>query len=512
MNSNQSTTQENNNTKDTANNAGPSSEKVFISVDELAQMQKNAQKNEKTASDNTAGAQTKTSEGTDIEALFVRTSTQCAEETGTDRTSSLFDDIDSEEYSDTGDTGDTDTASAPDIAAAKNKRRRWPWITAGCVLFVILCYLLVIFIPTGPIANLRDIYIQTAMSTADHQWLATIPFPDWVIERAWTDPNVKPPDAPDDSHLLETAGTDTEVTTAATEPVTDVTTEPAVTETETETAEPAQPTEPDILGLATLKVGDTDYAGNKVIVADEEEGLFISEFTLTSHMMAPAKYHGYAMLIDDPSRVFVGSTPKPYVLGYRLGEMMDYYGDIIGGINASGFSDPNDAGTGGDIIGACFSEGKFWGQYTNTMASVVLTDDDKLVVGWLQDWSKYTNIRDGMQFGPVLVDKGKNLIDEASGGGWGFHPRSAIGQREDGAIIMIVIDGRVESSRLGCTIWEMAEMMVKYGAQTAGGCDGGSSVVLGYDGEILNDNSSANPEYGRKMPNAFLVRSKKKDS
>jgi len=229
-------------------------------------------------------------------------------------------------------------------------------------------------------------------------------------------------------------------------------------------------------------------------------------------MLAPAKYHGYAMLIDDPSRVFVGSTPKPYVLGYRLGEMMDYYGDIIAGINASGFSDPNDCGTGGDIIGACFSEGKFWGQYTNTMASIVLTKENKLVVGWLGDWSKYTNIRDGMQFGPVLVDKGKNLIDEGSGGGWGYHPRSAIGQREDGAIVMIVIDGRVDSSRLGCTIWEMAEMMVKYGAVTAGGCDGGSSVVLGYDGEILNDNSSANPDYGRKMPNAFLVRSKKKDN
>ena len=70
--------------------------------------------------------------------------------------------------------------------------------------------------------------------------------------------------------------------------------------------------------------------------------------------------------------------------------MGDHYGNVIAGINASGFSDPNDAGTGGDIIGACFSEGKFWGQYTNTMASVVLTKEDKLVVGWLPDWSRYT--------------------------------------------------------------------------------------------------------------------------
>lgn len=482
----------------------PPAGKVFVSVEEIEQLQKQTG-----TADGGKVAFPETSEMPDIdpEALFHTSEKLNDEKNHADRdpAHALFDGIDSAEYTDDdGEPSVTDSENAE--VPPKNKRLRWPWITGGCVLFVVLAYLLVIFIPSGPIAHLRDVYIQTAMSTADHQWLATIPFPDWVIDRAWKDPNVKPPDAPDNSHLLETVGTDTEPP-VVTEPVTDDTTEPK--ETESETADPVQPDENDILGLSTLKVGDIDYAGNKVIVADQEEGLFISEFILESHFLAPIKYRGFAMLIDDPSRVFVGSTPKPYVLGYRLGEMMDHYGNVIAGINASGFSDPNDAGTGGDIIGACFSEGKFWGQYTNTMASVVLTKEDKLVVGWLPDWSKYTNIRDGMQFGPVLVDQGKNLIDEDSGGGWGYHPRAAIGQREDGAIIMIVIDGRVDPYRLGCTLWEMAEMMVNYDAVTAGGCDGGSSVVLGYDGEILNNNSSANPTYGRKMPNAFLVRSKK---
>ena len=423
----------------------------------------------------------------------------------------LFDDIDSDEYTEN-DASEKETETPTQTSDAEEPQRKrvlWPFITAGCVLFVILSYLLVAYIPTGPIANLRNVYIQTAMSTADHQWLATWLFSDEVIARAWTDPTIKPPDAPEDSEFLETAGTDTKIP-ETTAPITEVSTD--ITEsTLEEVTEPVQPSEPDILGLNELKVGDIDYAGNKVIVADKEEGLFISEFVLTSHLLAPLKYRGYAMLIDDPSRVFIGSTPKPNVLGYRIGEMMDHYGDVIAGINASGFADQNDSGTGGDIIGACFSEGKFWGQYTNTMASVVLTKEDKLVVGWLNDWSKYTNIRDGMQFGPVLVDKGKNLIDEASGGGWGYHPRAAVGQREDGAIIMIVIDGRVDPYPLGCTLWEMADMMVKYGAVTAGGCDGGSSVVLGYGDDILNCNSSANPDYGRKIPNAFLVRSKKSE-
>ena len=57
----------------------------------------------------------------------------------------------------------------------------------------------------------------------------------------------------------------------------------------------------------------------------------------------------------------------------------------------------------------------------------------------------------------------------------------------------------------------MAEMMVAYGAVTAGCCDGGSSVVLAYEGEVFNDNSSYYSELGRRMPNAFLVRSRKTD-
>lgn len=408
-------------------------------------------------------------------------------------------------------TSDVDDTVVQDAVQPKKKIRRWPWITAGSILFVILCYLFVLFVPSGPIANLRDLYIQTAMSTADHQWLATIPFPQWAIDRAWTDPNVKPDDPPHyNDPFLETVGTDTEAVTSTDVPPTqtpDVTTDP----TEVETSEgktDTPPQMPDILGLNSLKVGGKDYAGNKVIEVNKEEGLFISEFSGNSQMIPLGKYHGYVMLIDDPSRIFVASTPEPGVTGYRILDMMDHYGDVVAGINASGFSDPNDAGTGGDIIGGCLSEGKFWGYYTEEMESVVLTKENRLLVGWLPNWTKYTNMRDGIQFGPALVRDGKNLINASNYGGMGCHPRAAIGQREDGAIILIVIDGR-KITNVGCTLWEMADMMLKYGAVTAGGCDGGSSVVMAYGGEVINENSSANPEFGRRIPNAFLVRSKK---
>ena len=431
----------------------------------------------------------------------------------TDASQPLFRDIDSPEYTDDTDTEPTAAAAAP----AKAKKCRWPLIVLICIVGLIACYSLVAFPPSGPIAGLRDMYIQTAMSTADHQWLATAFFPDWVIKRAWTDPNVKPEDVPDDFEGLQTAGTDTaadsSVSTDTEEPpdVSEPVTEPIPEDTTNDSKIEAPNPESDILGLTSLKVGDTDYAGNTVTKVDVEEGLFVSEFSGKHHLVPIFKHHGYVMLIDDPSRVFIGSTPEKDKTGYRILDMMNYYGDVVAGINASGFSDPNDQGTGNDIIGACMSEGLTWGRYTENMQSVVLTKENILQVGWLPNWSKYTNIRDGMQFGPALVKDGKNLISEDNGGGWGPQPRTAIGQRADGVIIMIVIDGRVSSSD-GCTLWEMAEMMIRYGAVTAGGCDGGSSVVMAYDGEILNDNSSANPDYGRRIPNAFLVRSKKSEN
>lgn len=433
----------------------------------------------------------------------------------------LFEDTDGEEYLDTEEPLEMEDHSSTGEPAGteesssntKGKRGRKILKIAGIALAAIaICYLGFAFFPVGPIARWRTIYIQTAMTTGDHQWLATCLFPKSVIDRAYTEPGNLPADTDDDwTQHLQTVTSDTEGT--GTEPVSAETTAPD-TQTETETETTPDTTAPedtynDILGLADLVVGGEDSAGNTVTVVDMEEGLYIAEFTGKSWMYGMT-YHGYVMLVDDPSRVFVGTTPEKKTRGYRIGEMMDYYGDVVAGINASGFADPNDSGTGADIIGACMSEGSAWGTYTNTMASIVLTTDNKLVCGWLGDWSNYTNIRDGMQFGPVIVKDGKNIIDDSNGGGLGMHPRTAIGQREDGSIVMIVIDGRVMSSA-GCTVWDMAEMMVTYGAVTAGCCDGGSSVVLAYEGEVLNDNSSKNAELGRRMPNAFLVRSRKTD-
>ncbi|MCL2519062.1 MAG: phosphodiester glycosidase family protein, partial [Oscillospiraceae bacterium] len=255
----------------------------------------------------------------------------------------------------------------------------------------------------------------------------------------------------------------------------------------------------DILDQKNLKVGDKDYAGYKILVNDIEQGIVVSEITGNG-------YKGKIMLIDDPARVFIGNTFYPEKQGTRIKDMMEEYG-AVAGINASGFNDLRGGGTGGEVVGFSISNGESWGYYVDYYGSVVLTNTHKLVVGYIDetDWKNY-NIRDGIQFSPVLIADGEKYADGSNG--FGIQPRTAIGQREDGVIVFLVIDGRDALHSLGCTVGELANILLKYDVINAACCDGGASSVLAYKGKVITQNSSANPEYGRRIPNAFLVKTK----
>lgn len=361
--------------------------------------------------------------------------------------------------------------------------------TAVIVLLAAL-YLTAVFSNIPFIAKWRNIWIETAMTTADHQWLATAFIPASVIDKVMENKNTTSEIIGGKDHLIETKPADSETTS-----------EPDTTIPDETTAEPIDdpiPDETDILGQKNLEVGDTDYAGYQVLVNDIDEGIVISEIIGDS-------YRGKVMLIDDPSRVYLGTTTMKDKEGLRIKSMMEHYG-AIAGINASGFADPDDSGTGGEVMGMSY-DGEFWGEYVNFYGSILITSDDKLVVGDVKDWSKY-DIRAGIQFGPVLIADGKAAITGT--GGYGIQPRTAIGQREDGVMIFLVIDGRKVGWSLGCTMEDLIDILTKYGAVNAACCDGGSSSVLAYKGEVINKNSSLNPDYGRRLPNAFLVKPKEK--
>ncbi len=65
------------------------------------------------------------------------------------------------------------------------------------------------------------------------------------------------------------------------------------------------------------------------------------------------------------------------------------------------------------------------------------------------------------------------------------HPRTAAGRTRDGALVIMVVDGRQAASR-GVSLEELATLMLEAGAVDALNLDGGGSSTLVVNGELLN--------------------------
>jgi len=103
---------------------------------------------------------------------------------------------------------------------------------------------------------------------------------------------------------------------------------------------------------------------------------------------------------------------------------------------------------------------------------------------------------------PPLVVNGKPMITRGDGG-WGIQPRTAIGQRKDGTVLLLVIDGR-QKSGLGATLKDVQELFIKYDALNAVNLDGGSSATMCYKGAVANRPSDIMGE--RSIPTAFIIK------
>ena len=216
-------------------------------------------------------------------------------------------------------------------------------------------------------------------------------------------------------------------------------------------------------------------------------------------------YHGWMMIVQDPSRVFVGvcndyfTEDKP---GLRIAELAKKY-DAVAAINGGAFSDHNGQGNGGTPSGVTITEGRMTNARGGSDSTTVGFDmNDVLIVGKMtRDEAERMGLRDAVSFGPALVVNGEPA--QFSGVSSGLNPRTAIGQRSDGAVLMLVIDGRQVNSP-GASMADLVEIMVRYGAVNACNLDGGSSSNIYYNGEILNDGVAITGS--RRIPTAFVVR------
>lgn len=216
-----------------------------------------------------------------------------------------------------------------------------------------------------------------------------------------------------------------------------------------------------------------------------------------------ANYRGVMMVVQDPGRVFVG-TPEQYGgVGLTLQSMVAKY-DAVGGINAGAFEDPNGTGLGGIPEGIVISNGELkWGSPASVTTVIGFDGGGILHVGRMSAQEALDRgIQTACSFGPALIVNGEPVSStEISSSG--VNPRTAIGQRADGAVLLLVVDGRQISS-LGATLEDLIEIMLDFGAVTAGNLDGGSSSLMLYKGEAMNVNSSLLGS--RPLATAFVVK------
>ncbi len=219
-----------------------------------------------------------------------------------------------------------------------------------------------------------------------------------------------------------------------------------------------------------------------------------------------ATYNAYVMIIRDPSRVYVATSTDFTKVGEPGKKIMDVYQreGAVAAINGGGFPDANGNGNGDVPTGLTFSKGKMlWGsEYASSPGVVGFNEDDVLLVGSYSGAKAYkNNMRDCVNFGPVLVMNGEPMRASSSSGS--LNPRTGIGQRKDGAVLFLVIEGRVATS-LGATYNDMIEIFMEFGAVNACNLDGGSSTSLIYNGEQINQSASL---YGpRRLPTFFMVK------
>ena len=218
-------------------------------------------------------------------------------------------------------------------------------------------------------------------------------------------------------------------------------------------------------------------------------------------------YNGYVMLVHDPRLVRL----VPAVVHGAMGQYITDIGKqdgAVAGTNASGFEDPNGNGWGGIPVGLEMVGGKVihGPQPSGDWATVGFTKSGVLVMGhYSVSELQNMGVQDAMQFHPELVVNGKPMITVGDGG-WGYGPRTAIGQAKDGTVIFVVINGRFEGgSGMGASQRQVMDIMLHYGAVNACAMDGGSSSVLYHNGKIINSPSTIDPNGQRHLPDAWMV-------
>lgn len=241
------------------------------------------------------------------------------------------------------------------------------------------------------------------------------------------------------------------------------------------------------------------------------------------HEVSGATYFGTLMIVKDPSRVSLATIYPWRDLGVTLDELVKDNG-AIGGINGGLYNSNNN--TGGMPYGVVVSNGEIQYNKPWQWPGLVLVgftennilqifDISKMNAQQVENLVKEKKIRDAVTFQDEANDANNHFVQliingevrEMNGMGSGLNPRTAIGQRADGAVLMLVTDGRGKNGHLGASAYDLIEVMKEYGAVNAANLDGGSSSCMYYDNQwLMTSVTFYNANSSWRLPAGFIVK------
>lgn len=377
-----------------------------------------------------------------------------------------------------------------------------------CIIVAILAmttiaYPILLYTDNEFISKWRALYIETAMGTMSHQWLATAIIPKDIIDEV-----MKTRD--ETNELQKEAASTWGEKDIVEEQQQNVLTEEEqfyalFPELDRASFEAYVEQNKDVLEkgwgkiaidktTSSKKTGIVTTSGDNVLAISANQKIMIVE-------VKGSTYEGKLAIVKDASRVQLKTCAKLYSKGQYVKDIAEN-NDAILAINASGFVDESGMGNGGTPYGFLKVDGKIYQEpYEHDYKIIGFDENHLLQIG---DKSIIDNLPDAIEFGPALIVDGQSMLKNASSG-WGLQPRTAIGQTKDKTVLMLVIDGRSTRS-VGATIGDCKDILERYGAIQATNLDGGSSSVMYYNGkEITKPTTASNNPHGRMLPNAFVV-------
>lgn len=416
---------------------------------------------------------------------------------------------------------------------ASREKKPAPGLKAATIVLSVLAvleclYFICVYSKIPFIAKWREVYIQTAMSTMRHQWLATSFIPSKVINEVM----VKAAEARNDQIGMESTWKPEPKPQSEPEPAkTNVTTKPVENEEPVDKEEEAfyelfweldrdsmedyLEKHPDALadGWENLYINEAGLddegteietsQGEQVLAVDAKNQILLVRVRGGSGLDS---YLGVLAVAKDPARLSVKNSAYLGGSGQFAGTIAENNNGVLA-MTASGFIDEGGTGNGGALAGYAMSDGESRGAHMGwSYKRIELRKDNYLYITDAQS-PVHEDTTDAVEFTPALILDGEVLVNDQTRFWGGLNPRTVIGQSGRGEILMLAIEGRQVGRSVGTGVLECASILERHDCMQAMNLDGGTSTILWYDGEYVTRCSTGAPE-GRLLPNAFVYEAK----